>query len=344
MKKRIRLTATVLLLCLMGTMSAFGEETEYAKRLEGLQTPAEIAMATGTLQLHPGDTVCLATLSSGIIPYDEKDAAAQAAGGTVTVSDEAVLAAAEGGCITALQEGSCDAVYASAQGETTYRVTVSEDTVPFSVQNYLYVLNREYYATARARLQRYNTYAKWYYGKKKEVGWCSVFTIYCANASGNAVWRYKESNATERFPALNYDNPPQVVYMAEGEVGHQYDAFLKMGRFGAVPKPGYLVIYADLSKAYRTTHIASVVEVEDLGNGRYVVTTVEGNMSNTVKRYTYLYDANADNHLVGADKKAKREKLKENMAELPLAEQTDPLVQYELHTDHWAVFGFCETW
>ena len=29
---------------------------------------------------------------------------------------------------------------------------------------------------------------------------------------------------------------------------------------------------------------------------------------------------------------------------LPEAEHTDPLSQYELHTDHWAVFGFGATW
>jgi pimeloyl-ACP methyl ester carboxylesterase len=30
--------------------------------------------------------------------------------------------------------------------------------------------------------------------------------------------------------------------------------------------------------------------------------------------------------------------------ELPAEMQTDPLVQYTLHTDHWSVFGFCQTW
>ena len=37
-------------------------------------------------------------------------------------------------------------------------------------------------------------------------------------------------------------------------------------------------------------------------------------------------------------------KLQNNMSELPGQMHTDPLVQYELHTDHWSVFGFCQTW
>ena len=32
------------------------------------------------------------------------------------------------------------------------------------------------------------------------------------------------------------------------------------------------------------------------------------------------------------------------MAQVPEEMQTDPLVQYTLHTDHWSVFGFGQTW
>ena len=81
--------------------------------------------------------------------------------------------------------------------------------------------------------------------------------------------------------------------------------------------------------SYRTVHIGSVTDVRDMGGGVYAVTTVEGNMSNSVKSYCYLYDSNKDNHLVGTEKGLK---LQNNMAELPEAEQTNPLVQYELHT------------
>ena len=109
----------------------------------------------------------------------------------------------------------------------------------------------------------------------------------------------------------------------------------------SVPKPGYLVIYADMSNAYRTVHIGSVTDVQDLGDGLYAVTTVEGNMSNSVKSYCYVYDSNKPNHMVGVEEGLK---LQNNMSELPEQMHLDPLVQYELHTDHWSVFGFCQTW
>ena len=40
----------------------------------------------------------------------------------------------------------------------------------------------------------------------------------------------------------------------------------------------------------------------------------------------------------------KGKKLQYNMSELPAEEQTDPLIQYKLHTDHWSVFGFGASW
>ena len=182
--------------------------------------------------------------------------------------------------------------YQAAEGERTYQVTVSDDALPELIKNYIYVLNREFYTVKRARLPKYNQYAKWYYGRKNEVGWCSVFTIYCANAAGaNPI----------KVADLETEGESPVQFFREGQVGRQYDGFLELDRFVSVPKPGYLVIYADMSNAYRTVHIGSVTDVEDLGDGLYAVTTVEGNMSNSVKSYCYVYDSNKPNHMVGVE-------------------------------------------
>ena len=332
----LRIAALLLALTMLVptlAMAAEDRDALFDEALAGLLTPAQQGEASGTYGLHTGDSAYAPCVNPGIIPYDEQETFVYPeVTGVFTSSDESIVTVDENGVMTGIAPGEATVTCELADGTHIYQVTVGDDQLPETIKNYIYVLNREFYSVKRAKLPKYNQYAKWYYGRKKEVGWCSVFTIYCANASGNQPLGEKE---------VDVENPPMVQYFREGQVGNQYDGFNAMGRFVDVPKPGYLVIYADMSNAYRTTHIGSVTDVKDMGDGLYAVTTVEGNMSNTVKSYSFLYDSNKTNHLIGTED---RNKLQYNMAELPEEMQTDPLVQYTLHTDHWSVFGFGQTW
>jgi len=338
MKKHFLRRAAILLLCvlmLIPSISLADDDRDvlFDEALASLLTPAQQGEATGTYGLHTGDSAYAPCVNPGIIPYDEQaEYAYPEVSGTFSSSDESVVVISENGVMTGIAPGTATVTCQLEDGEHTYTVTVGDDQLPETIKNYIYVLNREFYSVKRAKLPKYNQYAKWYYGRKKEVGWCSVFTIYCANASGNLPVGEKE---------VDTENPLPVQFFREGQVGNQYDSFWSLGRFVDVPKPGYTVIYADMSNAYRTVHIGSVTDVQDMGDGVYAVTTVEGNMSNTVKSYCYLYDSKKANNLIGVED---RNKLQYNMAELPEDMQTDPLVQYTLHTDHWSVFGFGQTW
>lgn len=299
-----------------------------------LKTPAQEGKDRGFYGLHPGESAYVPDVAPEIIPFDQPGGGIPLlAGGTFESSDEAVVTVNPQGLMTARGEGSARVVYRTgAGGILSYEITVSRDVPRELAKNMAYIAQREFLRTRRARLPKYNQYARWYYGKKKEVGWCSVFTIYCANAAGANPLKKKDSAQV---------TAEETLYLREGQVGNQYDGFMDLDRFGGVPRVGYLVIYADMSNAYRTTHIGIVVDVRDQGGGLYRVRTVEGNMSNTVKSYVFLYDSNKDNHLVGVEK---GRKLQRNMSEVAPEDRGDPLPQYELHTDHWSVFGFCETW
>lgn len=336
MQRGLILLTALLLLSLWALPAAFAAEDLtplFEAARAALKTPAEAAIASGVYIMHTGDTAVVPYISPGVIPYDQQaNAPAPVINGSFESSDQAVLSVSAKGVMTAVAPGEATLTYRAADGERSLTVTVGDDNPPETVKNYLYVLKREFYDVKRAKLPKYNQYAKWYYGKKKEVGWCSVFTIYCANAAGANPLKKTE---------IDVADPPMVQYLREGQVGNQYDGFMAMDRFVGVPKPGYLVIYADMDNEYRTVHIASVAAVQDRGDGTYVITTIEGNMSNSVKSYAYVYNSAADNHLVGVEQGLR---LRYNMSVLPKEEQTDPLVQYTLHTDHWAVFGFCQTW
>jgi len=298
-----------------------------------LKTPREEALQTNTYTLRTGETAYVPSLSPEITPSDSAaPPTAQKATGAFETSDPAIVTVDPSGLMTAVSAGEATVTYHAATGDERYAITVSADALPEKIKALIYVAKHEFYTDHRARLPKYNQYTKWYYGKKKEVGWCAVFTIWCANASGNRLVDEADASAVASG---------ETVFFREGQVGNQYDGFTKLSRFTGVPRPGYLVIYGDLSNSYRTTHIGIVVDVQDQGDGVYRVTTVEGNMSNTVKSYCYLYDSKADNHTVGVEK---GRRLQKNMSVLPEAEQTDPLEQYELHTDHWCVFGFGASW
>ncbi len=325
----------MLTLCLL-CIPCFAQATDamsiaFEEDLATLQTPAQEAIAEGTYTLRTGATAYVPYVAPSITPADET-LELFAVTGTFESDNLDVFTVDSYGIMTAVSEGIATLTYTNGSDVQTMTITVADDAMPEEVKQYLYVVEREFVTVQRARLDKANTYTKWYYGDKREIGWCSVFTIYCANASG-----YDPILKDD----IDHDNLLDVYFLQEGQVGNQYQGFFDMDRFVAVPEPGYLVIYGDMDNFYRTTHIGTVTEVVDLGDGQYAITTIEGNMSNTVKSYSYQYDSTLSNHMVGDE--ANR-KLEWNMSELPEDWQTDPTIQYELQTDHWSVFGFCQTW
>ncbi|NMD37615.1 MAG: CHAP domain-containing protein, partial [Christensenellaceae bacterium] len=224
----------------------------------------------------------------------------------------------------ALNEGVCEITYKKSNEILKTTIKVSNSTIPLGIRNLTYIGKREFLVNQMSRLPKYNQYAKWYYKKHKEVGWCSVFTSYVTNAAGIDTYKYNTIPIDEI-------NKYSVFGLLEGQVGHQWDGFTSVNRFTNIPQPGYYVIYGNRKNAYRFTHVGLVVDVEKFPDGWYQVTTVEGNMSNTVKKYCFMYNSNIEHP-------------KENMAEVDKEQQINELTQYKLHTDHWCVFGFCATW
>ncbi|MDO4483882.1 MAG: Ig-like domain-containing protein [Clostridia bacterium] len=322
-----------LLLLSASAMADADTDAEFTARLEALLTPAQEGMATGTYAIHTGDTAYVPDVAPAITPYDKRDTTVYPpVNGTFSTSDEAVVTVSGKGEMTGIAEGTATVTYHADDGDHVYEITVSDEALPELVKNYVYTLRQQFYTVKRARLPKYNRYAKWYYGRKNEVGWCGVFTIWCANAAGTNPLKVKQ---------LDTANPPMVQYMREGNVSNQYEGYKALDRWTGIPKPGYTIIYANLENNYKYIHIGSVADVVDRGNGIYQVTTIEGNVSNSIKSYCFLYDSNASNHMAA---EVKGQKLQRNMSTLPKEEQTDPLVQYKLITDTWAVFGFGQSW
>ena len=218
------------------------------------------------------------------------------------------------------------AIETQAEGELeTYGLTFPED-MPLAARNFVLTARAEFEKNDWQRLPKNNEYTRWYFHDEREIGWCSVFQIYCAQHSGLQLIRYKQG--------VNVAQGDCISAM-EGRVGNVRLAFEEHDRWvdaekGGVPKPGYLVIYG-VQGSTPYTHVAIVESVTPLEDGRYELTTIEGNLNSTVRRLNYRYDPTP-------------KKVYHNMFVVPEDEITQENCQYTLQKDTWYITGFCATW
>lgn len=135
-----------------------------------------------------------------------------------------------------------EAIETQAEGELeTYGLTFPED-MPLGGAQLVLFARAEFEKNDWTRLPKCNEYTQWYYHDKREIGWCSVFQIYCAYHSGLQLVRYKQDVDVQ---------PDDCISAMEGRVGNVRLAFEEHGRWldgteGAVPKPG---LSGDLRRA-----------------------------------------------------------------------------------------------
>lgn len=265
-------------------------------------------------------------------------------------SDAPEVADAQGGTVTAYDEGFAVLALISETGdEWTVEVEVTpgaaetDDGVPALIRRAIGIGLQEWAeADGRAfprsdtnKPAQGNKYTKWW---GYDCGWCGAFANYCLDTAGVPL---EPSDTYKKLTPLGHGDPHGV---REAAVPKLDTGFTNLDRVTQTdPRPGYLVIYGyrdhKQQSAYAFVHVGLITDVKDLGGGKFLLSTVEGNLSNRIKRFTYVYDANA-----AADKSKPNAKTNLNMSDAPAEAQTEPGVQYTPHQPYWYVTEFCRTW
>ena len=239
-------------------------------------------------------------------------------------SDAPETAIGEGSSILARQEGFAVVTALMADGtEIPYDVVVTEDAVPSLIRAAIDLALQEWQDALGKTFTQRNKYTAWYCGTgpKCYFGWCGGFVSYCLDTAGVPMDDYNDS--------VPHESGEPYAVRAAG-VGKILTGYTKMDRITNIPKPGYLVIYGKRDY-YNTMHVGMVTDVKPLGDGKYIVWTVEGNLSSRIKRYCYLYDAN--------------DTTEHNYEAPPEEWQTDKdTFTYGIHQKQWFIYAICATW
>lgn len=239
-------------------------------------------------------------------------------------SDAPETARGQGNDILTFNEGFAMLTASFPDGtEAYFDVVVTEDAVPPLIRDAIDLALSEWETYLGKTFTQRNKYTAWYCGTgpKCYFGWCGGFVSYCLDTVG-----------------VPMDDPPDSVPHDSGEpyavhaagVGKILKGFTNMDRVTTVPKPGYLVIYGKRDY-YNYMHVGMITEAEDLGDGTYIVKTVEGNMSSRIKRYCYLYDSLNTSQ--------------RNYRSIPEEQWTEKdIYQYTIHQKEWFIYAICQTW
>ena len=260
-------------------------------------------------------------------------------------SDAPEVADAEGNVITAYEEGYAVLALIGEDGQeyaVEVEVTAESDPVPALIRNAIDIAIQEWrenLGKTFSKEPRYNKYTKWW---GFECGWCGAFASYCLDTAGVPL------EPTDTYKKVKPTATGEPHGLREAAVPKLDTGFGNMERLTQDdPRPGYLVIYGrrdsksngNTVSAYAFVHVGLITDVQDLGEGKFLLSTVEGNLSSRIKRFTYVYDANAP-----ANKNKPDAKTNNNMSAAPQEYRTDPDIQYEPHQATWYVTEFCRTW
>ena len=176
--------------------------------------------------------------------------------------------------------------------------------IPEEIRNMLDIAYEQMVETDGKNLKEKNKFTKWRNNYTFE--WCGGFVTWCMLEAGIPM---EEKNKIEEGEVEG------LFHVKEAGVGKLYDGYARLNRITRVPQKGFIAVYGNEGSGGSTPyyHVGLVYDVEKLSDGKYRITTIEGNVKgHTIRMFVRDYDLN-----LASDKK---EKLKD-MSLVPEAER-----------------------
>ena len=171
--------------------------------------------------------------------------------------------------------------------------------LPETIQQLLDLAYDEWMSVDGAELKEHNKYTQW--RNEGTWGWCGGFITWCMLQLDVPQ---EEKNKTPKKEVSG------VVHVKEAGVGKLYDGYARMNRITRVPQKGFIVVFGNGKSfggvgATGSYHVGLVYDVEELSEGKYRITTIEGNVTSpgddmhkkaghTVRMFTRDYDMYAE--------------------------------------------------
>lgn len=178
----------------------------------------------------------------------------------------------------------CATAFAAKSTPTPPPVAITQMVVqpPEEIRAVLDLAYSEWETLGGKTLKNVNKYTEWR-GKGIGFGWCGGYITWCMLQHGIPM---EELQKMEEGPVEG------IVHVKEASVGKLLRGYQMMNRSTNVPQPGFLLVYG--CGYNETIHVGLVYDVQELGGGKFRITTLEGNMSKRVKMYIHDYDMNAE--------------------------------------------------
>ena len=156
--------------------------------------------------------------------------------------------------------------------------------IPETIQGVLNLAYDQLIEVNGKNLGEKNKYTKWRNNYK--FGWCGGFITWCMLQFDIPM---EEKNKIEEGEVEG------IVHVKEADVSKLNTGYRKMNRITNVPQKGFLCVYGNVGAGGtgKYYHVGLVYDVEKLSEGKYRITTIEGNVTGkTVRMYVRDYDMN----------------------------------------------------